>query len=165
MILIYAGIVPSKSAGKKSAQLEELQVRSKLLLHQLARQQAPIFLPTIAVSELLVPVPATHRGALIATLTERLVCPPFDLHAAAIAAELWVQHKNLPADLRYDDRQVLKADAMIVASAKAAGATAFYTHDKKCRALARLAVMSDRDLPTHDPDDMFILEAIRRGEA
>ena len=38
---------------------------------------------------------------------------------------------------------------MIVASAKAAGATEFYSHDQKCRNLAGL-VMTARDLPTGD---------------
>jgi hypothetical protein len=100
---------------------------------------------------------------LIATLSERLVCPSFDLHAAAIAADLWAQHQKLPADLQYTKRHVLKADVMIVASAKAIGATDFYTHDKRCRALAGI-MMTAHDLPTDDPDDMFILNDIKRGD-
>jgi len=160
MILIYAGLVPRKS-GKLSKYLEELRVRSKLLLHMQGKDT--IVLPTIAISELLVPVPAARRGILLTELLARFVCPSFDLSAAAIAAALWSEHKKLRSDLQYKNRHVLRADAMIVATAKSAGATEFYSHDKRCRALADI-VMTGRDLPTRDPDDMFIVNDIRRGE-
>jgi hypothetical protein len=162
MILVYAGLVP-QNEGTRSADFNELMIRSRLLIHQLATRKATVFLPTIAVSELLVPVPSAQKGLLIASLEERFVCSSFDLHAAALAADLWSQHNQLPADLRYESRHVLKADAMIVASAKAAGATDFYTHDRRCLALASL-VMKAHDLPINDPDDMFIMDDLRRGE-
>ena len=161
-ILIYAGLVPSKSA-KRPKDLEELHIRSKLLILQLARKKETVLLPAVAVSELLVPVPSAQKGTLIATLSGRFVCPPFDLHAAAIAADLWSQYKQLPQDLKYENRHVLKADSMIVASARAFGASDFYSHDRNCRALAGL-VMNAHDLPVNDPDDMFLKEDIRRGE-
>jgi len=69
----------------------------------------------------------------------------------------------LSKDLQYNQRHVLKADAMIVAAAKSAGATEFYSHDKKCRALAK-RVMKSFDLPTRDPNDMFLADDIRRGD-
>jgi len=52
---------------------------------------------------------------------------------------------------------------MIVAAAKSAGATEFYSHDKRCRALAD-TVMRGCDLPKSDPNDMFIVDDIRRSE-
>jgi hypothetical protein len=162
MILVYAGFVQSK-LKKHSKDSEDLWIRSKLLLYQISRKKATILLPTIAISELLVPVPKAQKGALIAALEEKFVCPPFDLRAAAIAADLWSQHKNLPQDFRYSSRHVLRADTMIVASVCAAGATEFYSHDRKCRALADL-IMKAHDLPTSDPDDMFIMDDIRRGD-
>jgi predicted nucleic acid-binding protein len=162
MILVYAGFVPSKS-GEHSADSEDRRVRSRLLMHRLFRDKATIFLPTVAISELLVPVPSAQRGALVALLTEKFVCLPFDLAAAAIAADLWSQHKKLPQDQQYGSRHVLRADTFIVASVRAAGATAFYSHDRQCRALASL-VMAAHDLPRDDPDDMFLREDIRRGD-
>jgi hypothetical protein len=163
MILVYAGLVPA-NPDTKPEDFDELQVRSKLLLHKLAKSKTTIFLPTIAVSELLVPVPSAQKGLLIASLEAKFVCPPFDLPAAAIAADLHSQHASLPQDLKYTERRVLKADTMIVASARAAGATDFYSHDKRCRALANL-IMKGHDLPTNDPEDMFLEGDIRRGEA
>ena len=159
MVLIFAGVVPRK--GKKSKELEELRVRAQLLLHQM--RDETVVLPTIAVAELLVPVPEAKRGQLIATVSGRFMCPSFDLPAAAIAADLWAHHGKLPKDLQYNQRHVLKADAMIVAAAKSAGATEFYSHDKKCRALANRVVKSF-DLPTRDPNDMFLADDIRRGD-
>ena len=149
MILIYADVVPQKQAAR-SSDWHDLRVRSKLLLHIAARKKDTILLPTVAISELLIPIPSTQRGALIATVQKLFVCPAFDLPAASIAAELWSQHKKLPQDQQYDRRQVLRSDSMIIASAKAAGATDFYSHDKKCRALAAM-VMKAHDLPTDDP--------------
>jgi hypothetical protein len=61
------------------------------------------------------------------------------------------------------DSMILIYAAMIVAAAKSAGATVFYSHDKKCLGLAKME-MDGRDLPKSDPNDMFLKEDIRRGE-
>lgn len=162
-VLVYAGVVPHK--GTATEEFKRLRIRAKLLLHQL--QKDTIILPTVAITELLVPVPSHQKGLLITSLAERFVCPTFDLPAAAIAADLWAKYKKLPADLQYKGRHVMRADAMIVASAKAAGATEFYTSDKRCRTMAGL-VMTARDLPTRPdartPDALFIMGEIERGE-
>jgi hypothetical protein len=126
----------------------------------IAQKKGTILLPTVAISELLVPVPKAHKGALIAVLQQMFLCPPFDLHAASIAADLWSQHQKLPQDEQYQKRHVVRPDCMIIASVRAAGATEFYSHDKKCRTLANLAEMTAHDLPTHDPDNMFWRETL-----
>ncbi|MBU4270817.1 MAG: hypothetical protein KKE86_06800 [Planctomycetes bacterium] len=162
MVLVYAGWVPSKNP-KHSSKYQELNVRAQLLLHKLFREKALVLLPTVAISELLVPVPKTEKGTLIAALTEKFICPSFDVKAAAIAADLWSQHRNMPKDVQYDKRHVLRADVMIVASAYAAGASDFYSHDQKCRDLAKL-LMKAHDLPTDDPGDMFLKNDILSGD-
>ena len=65
--------------------------------------------------------------------------------------------------LQYDSRDVLKADAMIIGTAKAAGATIFYTHDARCRALAQL-VMKVEDLPTFQSGKLFLKNQNEQGE-
>lgn len=157
-------MVPLKSAA--SAETKDLRIRATLLLHMFRQKQNDIpviVLPTVAIAELLVPVPNSQRGELISTLSKRFVCQPFDLRASAIASDLWARHKSLPPDLQYESRHVLKSDAMILASAKAAGAVRFYTSDRKCRALADIC-MSGCDLPKRDPDDMFAAGDAERGE-
>ena len=160
MILVYAGVVPRKSS-KMSKKLEELSLRAKLLLHM--KKSDTIVLPTIAVSEVLVPVPPAQRGLLAAKLSGMFLFAPFDMPSAVIAADLWTRHKKLPTDLQYSKRHILKSDAMIIATAKSAGATELYTHDRKCRALAGL-IMTAPHLPQNDPDDMFLRGDIKRGE-
>lgn len=160
MVLIFSGMVPRKKSAK-SEEYEEMKTRSKILLHKL--QKETIVLPTVAIAELLVPVHPDKKGELTAVLSGMFLCHPFDLNAATIASDLWEHHKTLPKSLIYSDRHVLKADILIVASAKSAGATEFYSHDKKCRALAN-KVMKACDLPSRDPDDMFLAGDIRRGE-
>ena len=159
MVLIYAGIVPqlNKADSKK---LNDLTLRSKILLH--IHRKDMLVLSTIAVAEILVPVPKKEKGKLISILSERFVLADFNAQAAAIAAEIWSEHKKLPADMQYKKRLVLKADSMIVASAKAVGADEFYTSDNNCRKLAKL-VMDGYDLPKDDPNDMFLKRDIEDG--
>lgn len=164
MVLIYAGLVPSKTTEQPDSKVKEFQVRSRTLILGLAQKKATVFLPTIAISEILVPVPPQQRVLLIAQLEERFVLCPFDLPAAAIAADLWCRYRQLPHDMKYPDRSVLKADAMIVASAKSAGAVEFYTTDARCRALADL-VMKGKEPPAYSDDNMFLRGEVERGEA
>jgi hypothetical protein len=137
MILVYAGIVPRspKNSGDTPDD-QKLARRAKILLHQL--KSDTVVFPTIAISEILVPVPASKRGLLITALQELFVCPEFDQRAAVIAAELWARYKEVPPDLKYENRHVMRADVKIIASAKAVGATHFYTNDDNCRAIADL---------------------------
>jgi predicted nucleic acid-binding protein len=164
MVVVYAGIAPSKPETRP-ADCDDLHLRSKLLLLRLSRDNVVVTLPAIAVSELLVPV--ADKGMLIAALQKRFVCRPFDLPASAIAAELWAKYKSLPQEMQYDQRHVLKADAMIVATAKAGNVTDFYSHDKNCRKMAELAGMKAHDLPNASDvgaGDLFSLGDVKRGE-
>lgn len=164
MILVYAGIVPENKA-KKSEETENFRVRSLLLLDQLANSGATIILPTVAISEILVPVSPSKAHKMIDALQEQFVCPTFDIHAASIAANLWAKHKKLPRDHQYKERHVLKADAMIIASAVAAGATEFYSNDDQCRKLAANLIHA-RPLPDrpHSLEGMWVKGEIERGE-
>ena len=77
------------------------------LLYRLSRDDATIILPTVAISELLVPVPASDHGMLIKALAEQFVCPAFDVQAASVAAILGGD-KKLPRDQQYKDRPSLR---------------------------------------------------------
>lgn len=160
-ILIYAGIVPAKNGGI-SEESKELSIRSKLLLYDLHQSRIDIILPNICVSEILIPVHKSKTMTLVTKLAERFICAPFDIPSATIASELWSRYKELPKDQQYEKRQVMKADAMIVASAKAAGATAFYSPDARCRKMASL-IMRSLDLPENS-DDLFTRADIERGD-
>jgi len=164
MVVIYAGLVPATNAP--SAQSLELHVRAQRLFDNLSLDQATIVLPFVAISELLVPVPTEDAAKLIRILQELFFCPVFDSRAASIAASLWSHHKRLPRDRQYKNRHVLKADVLIVASAKAAGATTFYSNDRECRMLASLIMEAD-GLPAQPKtlQDVFVESDIRRGDS
>jgi len=148
-ILIYAGVVPLKQKALTPT-LKDLRRRSTMLLDLIIASEK-IVLPMIAISELLITIPEDKKAGVVAVLTKRFICPQFDLQAAVIASNLWREYKKLPADQQYRDRQVMRSDAMIVATAKAAGATAFYTNDNNCRRMAAL-VMEGRGIPKRHPD-------------
>ncbi len=160
MVLIYAGVVPIKDGMEIDPDLVH---RSKALLHMLTRKNSTIILPSIAIAELLVPVPTTKHGIFLSTLQQFFLCVPFDVKAASIAADLFAEHSKMERSEKYTKRQILKADVLIIATAKSAGATDFYTHEPFCRRLAS-KVMNAHPLPTQDPDDIFLMGDIRRGD-
>lgn len=157
-ILIYAGVVP-RTAANSSKEQEALTRRAKILLHDLRKEQ--VVLPMLAIAELLIPVPKAQHGAIIGALRDIFFCPDFGDQAASIAAELWARYKGVPADRRYENRHVMRADAKIIATAKAAGATVFYTNDDNCRTLADL-VMKGKPLPK-ESKELFIDEILKDG--
>jgi predicted nucleic acid-binding protein len=161
-VLIYAEAVPSKP-GSKCQDFADLRERAKLLIYKAAGNGDTIILPTVVISELLVPVPAGQRGAVVQLLEKTFQCPSFDIPAATIAADLWSRFKNLPqGQVCNNGRNVIRADALIVASARAANATHFYSHDSQCRDLAELAGMKALDLPVAtELSDQYLLADIR----
>jgi len=84
-------------------------------------------------------VPKNQKAALIVDLQKSFLCWPLDIRAASIASDLWAEFKKQPRVQSPKGRDVLKADALIVASARAANAECFYSHDEGCRNLAELA--------------------------
>ena len=150
----------AKRGNPRQPNLRELQIRAVILLDMLELDHAQIIVPTVMVAELLVGVERQFHGDFLADLQTRFFCPPFDLRARALAAELWQFHKGLPKPDQLQ-RSVLKADVMIIATARATGAGTFYSHDASCRRLAQQAGMVAEDLPTSHPD-MFRDAEIRQ---
>jgi hypothetical protein len=157
MVLIW-GMQPNAQPGDTKDVLE-CRIRSKILLELLTDQHATVVVPIVCVAELLVPIPPDKRGDFLTTLQAQFSCPPFDLPAASIAADLWQFQKSLPKEAQYSDRRLLRADLQIIASAKAAGATVFYSHDAKFRKVAS-HVMTAQELPKKH-SDMFVDRDIR----
>lgn len=160
MVVIYAGLAPSKA--KRSPEAEELRIRALMLLNQLRKEKCAIILPAICVAEILVPVAENKRGELAQVLADLFDCRPFDLEASAIAAKLRSEHDRRPKEEQYEDRVVLKADSMILATACVGGATKFFTNDDKMRRLGQI-VIDCHPLPKDDPTDIFAREDLRRG--
>lgn len=157
--MIYAGGVPRAPNAAITEEQMVLTRRAKILLHQLRDTQ--VALPLVAISELLVPVSVAKHGLLLNHLRDMFICAEFNERAASIAAGLWAKYKGIPADQKYDDRHVMRADAKILASAKAAGASVFYRNDDNCRILANI-IMTDKGLPKNFPE-LFIDQLMAEG--
>lgn len=161
MVLIHAGVVPPKQNAKRD---ESLRVRATLLLHLLSASKTTIVLPTVAVAELLVPLPPQKKGKLILELQKRFVLFPFDMRAAICASDIWSRYKQSNDPAGYESRHVLKADSQIVGTCQVAGCQEFYSNDENCRKLVPSSIKA-RDLPTKHPDgDLYVMDDIRRGE-
>ena len=81
-------------------------------------------------------------------ISQRFDCPSFDLRATSLAAKLWRHNRSLSNDEQIN-RTVLKADVLIIATAKIRGARYFFSDDDKCRKLAVVAGLESNPLPTH----------------
>lgn len=149
----------AKSGNPLQPDLREMQYRARVLLELLTEAKEEIALASVAVSEFLVGVPPDRHKDFLAEIDKQFRVHPFDLPACALAANLWIQHKQLPKTGQVD-RQCLKSDVLIVATAKMAGAAVFYSHDAKCRKLADLAGMKGEPLPARHPQ-MFRDKEIR----
>jgi predicted nucleic acid-binding protein len=130
------------------------------LIDELEQRKEPIFVPTVAVAELLVKIPAKDHDQFVIEMQRRFFCPPVDIKASVIAARLWQAHRELPKAEQLS-RSVLKADVLIIASAAAAGASTYYSHEPGARKLADQARLTASDLPLRHPD-MFVDAEIRR---
>jgi predicted nucleic acid-binding protein len=162
MILIWAlQGEGAKRGNPRQKDLAEMQARATILLDVLEESGSEIVVPTVMVSELLAPIEPRFHGAFIAEIQSRFFTPLFDIRAASLAAELRQFQKGLPKDPK-THRDIVKADTMIVATAKVAGATDFYSHDAGCRAMAAKAGMQPHDLPTCHTDMFKDVEIKKR---
>ena len=162
MVLIWGGLRGDVLVGEDTdANAREKRTKSVLLLRQLDARKETIIIPSIVVAELLCPLEPHEHGKFVAALTQRFFCPSFDIHAATIAAELFRYNKSLPVADQIR-RQTLKSDIMIVATAKAAGASVFYSNDSKCRKLATKVRLKALDLPTHS-ENLFTDAEFKKG--
>jgi predicted nucleic acid-binding protein len=149
-ILIWG--MPQPSRPRQGQDVQAMRQRASLLFSMLEKQDATVVIPTVVVSEFLVGIASEKRGRVLSDLSSRFRCASYDVRACDFAANLWDKARALPKAELPQDRQVLKADLMIVATAKIAGATRFFSHEASCRKLADLAGMSGCDLPTHNED-------------
>jgi predicted nucleic acid-binding protein len=146
-ILIYMFKDPASEAS--SPEQADYQRRANVLLRDLEDERAELVVPSIVIAEYLCGISPQFHSRVIAEFQERFyVIPSFDLAASAKSAELWIAHRKLPKSEQLD-RSQLKVDILIIACASVANATRYYSHDPKCRAIAKLAGMTARDLPTH----------------
>jgi predicted nucleic acid-binding protein len=119
---------------------EDMIPRAQEFLLQLDKQKANILLPTVVVSDLLLPIPQREHGAFVKEISKRFLIAPYDMSAALLYARIWQD--------RYDEQIVdellnegntkgyIKANCMIVAIAIAQNADCIYSHDRSVHKFA-----------------------------
>jgi predicted nucleic acid-binding protein len=141
----------ARSGNPAQADLKEMQYRTRVLLELLMERKDEIVLASVTVSEFLIRIPPARHKDVLAKIDEWFTVHPFDLPACALAASLWPRHKAATG-AGSTDRKCIMSDVLIVATAKFAGATVFYSHDAKCRKLADSAGMKGEPLPLRHPE-------------
>ncbi len=119
-------------------------------------QNFTVIVPTIIVSELLIPVPIEDHPRLLQLLSANYRIVPFDLPSARKMAEMRqafiIQNRlRVLLDPNRPDatKAALKADVMIIATALAHGAQALYSHNTDMRNMAKdyITAFSLDDVP------------------
>ncbi|MBF0241005.1 MAG: PIN domain-containing protein [Desulfamplus sp.] len=127
---------------------EEMIKKASYLLEKCQESKTEIIIPSIVVGELLSALPSDKHGAFINAL-KYFKIPPFDIQAAVIYAKMWQSNKALRKDEKNQGakREEMKADCMIVATAKARGSSCIYSEDVRLRKFAeghiKAAALSD----------------------
>lgn len=169
----WAMTAAAKKKRKEGQDVIEMRRRARLLMTMLDNDRTIIVIPSVAVAELLAGIDPARHVSILAEFTNRFFCPPFDAAASILAAKLWQYErglKNVSPGLPEDDRSeriILKADMLIISTAKMAGATIFFSHDEKARRLAKQADMEARDLPVSSGDwikDYDVAQAVKEDE-
>jgi predicted nucleic acid-binding protein len=125
---------------------EEKCRRAKWLFDQFSAHKIQVIVPSVAASEYLTATdPSTHAG-IIAAMEKRFLILPFDQHCASMAANLFQMGREMRVKGEPGGRAILRADTLIIATAKTFGAETIYTTDDDCRILAS-KVMNALDLP------------------
>ncbi len=146
--VVVWGVRDAKKKGRSKSDREKTE-RCEWLFWDLCSKDAQIVLPSIAVAEVLRGISPSKHRKFLSELHKVFVIAPFDAKAASIAGRLWHERlKKLPD--HPDPKVKLKADLFVVASAKAANASVFYSDDNGARKIAALS-MTSRGLPSHKP--------------
>lgn len=141
---------------------ESRQEQAHWLLMELDSKGAVVLAPAVAVAEILVPVPEKDRPRVLAALSEGFTVVPLDDRATVLAAKLMQRSLDARSKGETGARTKAKVDAMVVATAKSAGATVFYSNDSLCRQLAESAGLVAKALPDIAPS--LFVDGLDPGE-
>ena len=121
---------------KKQATPTQIEMIEKAIrfIDKLDKERARIIIPAVVIGELLSNVPQEKYQEVLDCLTSNFQVQPFDFKSALLYANRFYEYKqkNNPEAIFESDsgnRQKIKADLMIVASAKSADVGILYSND------------------------------------
>jgi predicted nucleic acid-binding protein len=136
---------------RKEGNAEQLQ-RAQWLFEELSNiRNCQVLISSIVIAEYLVPADKKAHPAIIESINQRFLVKPFDVQCSSLAADLFRRGKPMRPNGVPMGREVLRADTLIIATAKVHRAQIFYSGDVDCRALAG-TIMEARDLPLNSPN-------------
>ena len=141
---------------RKKGPKEKIQ-QARWLFEELDRCKAQIIVPAIVLSEYVTKVKADERAATAALIADAFQVEPFDIRDVVTAAELWDHGKATRKTGVPNSRIALRADILIIATAKNHGAMEVYSDDADFRALAS-KIMTARPLPSCAPNLLALIE-------
>jgi predicted nucleic acid-binding protein len=115
---------------------EEKCKNAKYLFEQFTKRKTQVIVPAVALSEYLTAIAVAAHDNVIEQMKKRFLLMPFSPECAALAASLFQTGQQMRAKGVAGGRAVLRADTMIIATAKTFGAGTLYTADEECAALA-----------------------------
>ena len=140
---------------QKTARQEQKDMISKTerFFKHLDDNHAKVLIPSVVLSEFLMPIPAAEMGTYLQKFEEKFMVIPYDAMAALEFAKIWQskQEDDTIQVLRHEgfSKHHLKVDSMIVATAINQKATCIYSHDSGLNKLASgyIAVKEIPSLP------------------
>lgn len=135
--------------GECSPGQEEMIDKAKVYIQWIDANGVKVIIPSVVVSELLVPVPGEAHGEIIEALSENFMMADFDMAAASKCALVWKANKdrktidNMIA-AKTASRQEIKFDCQIIGIAVSQKSTAIISHD------GNLAKLAEGIIPVHE---------------
>ena len=112
---------------------DEMCRRAKFLFSEFTREKTQVLLPSVVVAEYLTAAAKSSHEAIIDELKDRFHIVDFNEHCTSDAAHLFQIGKPMREKGKASERVALRADTMIIATAKTYGATTLYSGDKNLR--------------------------------
>lgn len=131
---------------------KEMIPLASAFLDWLDKQKCNVIIPTLVVGELLLPVDPIEYAAALTEFSTKWMVVDYDLRAARFFAQM--THDRAVKDVRKElqranhnvTRSHLKADMMILATARAYGADQIYSHDNKFIGICKMYLSADNFL-------------------
>jgi len=121
---------------------ERMIAQAKKFLQWLDDEKKNIIIPSIVISELLLPVPVEEHNKLLNLIQKKFIVSSFDSLAAQAFAKIWQSKKNdgsverLKTDYKLTKTH-LKIDCQIVAIAYTNQVDCIYSHDEDMQKFAQ----------------------------
>jgi predicted nucleic acid-binding protein len=126
---------------KTSRQTQQDMIpKTERFFKHLDDNQIKVIIPSVVLSEFLMPIPAKEMGSYLHKIEEKFMVIPYDAMAAIEFAKIWQskQEDDTIQALRHDglSKHHLKVDGMIVATALTRKASCIYSHDSGLKKFA-----------------------------